>query len=108
MLCDGCGNQHATRIRANSMGMICNRCGDIRGINIPDVFFPGPYIDPHLVDTSKPNQVKNGVFISSRREKAEIMRKLGVREVGDGHHGRNIDKISIRHERESGKIPQGF
>jgi len=50
------------------------------------VFFQKPYLDPHLIDPKDPKQ-HNGVWIESKRHKAEIMKKLGWREAGDRVHG---------------------
>lgn len=92
MRCNNCGATDAAKWRygvdakTGNPWECCDKCSNIGSVNIPDVFFKGPYIDPHLIDTSKPEQ-KNGVLIESRRQKAEIMRKLGVREIGDRYKG---------------------
>lgn len=101
MTCDGCGNENAYRMRFSSYGCTCNRCGDVRVYN-PDVYFKGEYLDRNLVDPYKPEQ-KDGVWISSRAQKARIMEQLKVREAGDKRHGMRLeDKHSQRREQERG------
>ncbi len=103
MDCDGCGSKAATWIRRNSAGETCDCCGAAGPQGLRDVYFPGPYLDPHLIDTNDVRQ-KDGVWITSRRQKAEIMRKMGVREVGDRVGGeRKEDRLAQRMEREKGR-----
>ena len=86
MVCNNCGNEKAYRMRFSASGESCDCCGGLSSVYVPDVFFKKPYLDPHLIDTKKMDQ-KDGVWISSRAEKAALMRSLGVREVGDRWHG---------------------
>lgn len=90
MLCNGCGNTTATRIRISESYEVCDSCGGLGSLSVPDVFFDKPYLDPHLVDVKKPEQ-KDGVWIESRRHKAEVMRTLGVREFGDRRGGARLE-----------------
>lgn len=100
MECPNCGNAEAYHMRFHAGGCCCDRCGKLSQTYIPDVHFIRPYLDPHLVDPAKPEQ-KNGVWIESRREKAEIMRRLGWREAGDKKGGCRIeDKAAMRRESE--------
>lgn len=100
MKCNNCGNPDAYRWRATEHGEQCDSCGGLSSVAIPDVFFQQPYVDPHLIDTKDPRQ-KDGVLISSRREKDAIMRRMGVHELGDRVRGaRNEDRFAIRRERE--------
>ncbi len=101
MVCDACGNPTATRMRFFGGGKCgCDKCLNIGSIQFSDVYFREPYLDPNLVDPTKPEQ-KNGVWIESREQKADIMRRLGWREAGDKKHGCRIeDKQTIRRERE--------
>ena len=105
MICNGCGNPTAVRVRITSDGESCNAsdCGRLgMDVGVPDVYFKKPYLDPHLVDVRKPEQ-RHGVWIESRRQKAEIMNRLNVRELGDKRGGARIeDKFTIRREKEKG------
>lgn len=95
MICNGCGNPRARRIRAYEGGdEICDLCGGLGSVTLPDTYFREAYVDPHLIDPKKPEE-RNGVLISSKREKAERMKRLGVREAGDKQHGARVfDKFS--------------
>ncbi len=101
MTCD-CGNENAYRARYKpGVGWVCTRCSSLRSVQNPDVFFKGPYLDPHLVDYKDGAAAREGTWIESRGQKAELMNKLGVREVGDKRHGMRLeDKFSIRREQE--------
>lgn len=62
----------------------------------PDVYFDkskgANQIDPNLCD-----RYKGPIPFSSKREKAAILKRLGLREAGDREHGaRNFDKQSSR------------
>ena len=104
MECSGCGNPNAYRLRARAGFEVCDRCGRLSNVRVSDVYFREPYLDPHLIDTKKPEQ-KDGVWISSREQKARIMRELGVREAGDRKHGaRDFNRTAWRNFRE--KSPQ--
>ena len=100
MTCD-CGNQNAYRARYKAgVGWVCTRCSSLRSVQNPDVFFKGPYLDTNLIDVKKPEQ-RNGVWIESRGQKADIMKQLGVMEAGDKRHGcRYQDRQAIRREQE--------
>ncbi len=73
--------------------MWCNMCSTQKvDTLIPDVYFDkskgANQIDPNLCD-----RYKGPIQFSSKREKAIIMRQLGLREAGDREHGsRNFDK----------------
>ena len=67
----------------------------------PDAYFRIPYRDPNLVDVNDP-RTRDGIFIESKRHKAEVMKKLGVREVGDRVGGaRKEDKALQRADAQS-------
>lgn len=64
----------------------CNLCDSSCRVasGVPDVYWPGqPHYNDNLVDkaTGKP------VLLTSKRHKAEVMKKLGVVEAGDRYHG---------------------
>ena len=57
-------------------------------------------MDPHLIDVKNPKQ-KDGVWVTSKRHKMELMKKIGVREAGDKiRGGRNFDKDLSRRVNE--------
>jgi len=89
MRCDNCGNEVGhIRIFYNKHGRkcVCSYCGDVGIAGIPDVYFDKPYFDEHLADEKHPE----GRFITSKGEKARIMKKLGLREAGDHIRGMRI------------------
>ena len=101
MLCRGCGNTEAYRIRSgyykNEQGQrtaydVCDKCGDVRNISLsPDVSdVKEPYFDPNLCD----KEHKHGQWISSRGHKAEILKKLGLREKRESNipYIKDLDK----------------
>ena len=84
MECRGCGNKDATRVRVSisehgALVDVCNlrECGNLSQLVVKDVYFRKPYVDEHL----------GGALIHSKAHKAQVMRKLGVREDGDMYHG---------------------
>lgn len=105
MTCDGCGaNARRTRYYAETKTEVCDQCQGIGSIRLDDVYFQGAYFDPHLIDLKNKEQQKaKGVWIESRRQKADIMRRLGVVEAGDKRHGaRPLDKSAIRRDQDRG------
>jgi len=81
---------------------VCNECGGLGSLSVPDVYFREPYKDPHLIDVTKPEQ-KDGVWIHSKRQKAQIMKKLKFVEAGDRDHGsRNECKNLQQRTRDQG------
>lgn len=79
MRCNGCGNEKALHVRIGKGFEICDKCGSLPTTSLPDVFFEGTgYFDENLADKQHPK----GQYIHSRRQKAEIIRKLGLREAG--------------------------
>lgn len=64
---------------------ICDRCGlgnDGQAV-LPDVFWPGhAYSSEHLCD-----DMGNPIPLTSRRQKAQVMKDLGVSEAGDRVNG---------------------
>lgn len=107
--CEGCGNPDPWARHPKKEAMTgkvfeeCNRCFDPSIPSNPDVYFREPYFDPHLVDFDDPGFVPGkGTWVTCKSHKAFLMKKLGVRENGDFHHGsRNFDPISHRHAEES-------
>ncbi len=75
----------------------CNDCAKMAIPNLcPDVFFDSSkganQTDPNLHD-----RYKGAIPFSSKREKAAIMKQLGLREAGDKEHGsRNFDRTANR------------
>lgn len=86
MLCDGCGNLDAYRLSIRGGSECCDTCGQLSRVQFSDVYFREAYMDPHLIDVTKPEQ-NDGVWISSREQKARLLREKGLREIGDRQHG---------------------
>lgn len=91
MHCNGCGNTKAYHIRSvwDGAGLVdfCDSktCGNLdeSGVGIPDVYLPrgGMKFENLCDDMGRPYEV------STKREKANVMRQLGVSEAGDRVHG---------------------
>lgn len=80
----------------------CDLCSDFHGKTLPDVFFDKSGYVETLTDPNDPSTWEKGTFVRSRVHKAEVMKKLGVREAGDKVGGsRNFDPISHRYGHES-------
>lgn len=77
MKCKNCGNEHAFYIRGGAGWEMCDKCGAKPSNLTPDVSaVHEPYFDEHLCD----KEHKNGQWIYSRGQKAEILNKMGLRE----------------------------
>lgn len=99
--CASCGatNYHYWRVAFYNRERFeqCSECSKEGTPNLsPDVYFDGSkgafQTDPNLCE-------RNGQKIpfSSKREKAAILKRLGIREAGDKEHGaRNWDKSSSK------------
>ena len=92
MVCEGCGFKYAARVRkwvdeaTGNVITACDECGKVPSVWLPDAYLGGrggTRTSEHLADpkTGKP------IPYSSKREKAAVMRMLGVREAGDAKHG---------------------
>lgn len=90
MICSGCGNTKAYRIRGGSYKdedgkyikyEICNECGKLKSekLNEDVSSVHEPYWDEHLCDKENPK----GQWVSSRRQKADILNKLQLREKSE-------------------------
>jgi hypothetical protein len=88
MVCSGC-KQEAYQIHGEFVGVDyiehCDRCGEVSGMDasIPDVYWPGrEHTNPQLCDSM-------GVpyKLTSKAQKARVMKELGVSEVGDKVRG---------------------
>lgn len=86
------------RVRFDAAGtrtQFCSSCFDGSMPSLaPDVYFDSSkganQIDPNLCD-----RYTGPIAFSSKREKAAIMKRLGLREAGDKEHGaRNFDKLA--------------
>lgn len=84
--CSGCGNKsaHRTRTMFTEGGKIegCDECMGLStaGTGSPDVYLGGgggTQTDENLVDPKSGKEVP----FSSKREKAEVMKRLGVRQA---------------------------
>ena len=96
MKCGGCSNEHAYHIvyRGEGSGLVecCDRCGNLGSISVPDVYLGpggGVRVEENLADpkTGKP------IPFQTKKEKAEIMKMLGVREAGDRFHGARNETV---------------
>jgi hypothetical protein len=89
MNCRGCGNKAAyhTRSYVDRSGIqeVCNVCGDLSLADsaVPDVYLGkgGKNFANLCDDMGRPYE------ISSKRQKAAVMKKLGVSEAGDTVNG---------------------
>ena len=92
MKCNGCQNDKAIRVRVTSEYECCDRCGGLKSVCLPDVYFSRPYLDPNLGNPKNPHEV-NGIWIESKRHKQKILNEQGLVEKGDRKHGaRNFNK----------------
>jgi hypothetical protein len=108
VVCNGSGNQDAWRTRTKGGEECCDVCGrlGISGADVPDVYFAGPYVDPNLAHPDRPWEA-NGVLVTSKRHKAQLMAEQGLREAGDRKGGaRNYDAARAREMRERGFGPR--
>lgn len=91
--CNGCGakNWYAMRTVFEKGVFVdsCSECSSIRTSTNYDVYFKVPYWEQNI--SSAP------VFIESRQQKAQLLKKHGLREAGDRVRGSNgFDGISHR------------
>lgn len=115
MKCNGCGRPDAVRVKIYGDGVeICDAkdCGNlsIGEACVPDVWFPGPYIDPNLAHPKRPWEIQkvvgggDGVLVTSKRHKARLLREQGLHEAGDRRRGmRREDKAAMKRA-----VAQGF
>ena len=103
MTCNGCGNDEAYRIRMFMSGEVCDRCGDIGGLWVPDVYFDDKpvWTLPNWPDG------KERTF-SSKRDKAVYLRSMGFSETGDkvrgaNYHSDNRPVYDSKYRRECGE-----
>lgn len=100
MRCDGCGNDRARRIRYSAQGEVCDECGGLGSVWIPDVSFTRPYLDPNLPHPDRPWEA-DGVWVESRQHKARLLAEQNLVEKGDKRGGmRNEDKFLQRRAKE--------
>lgn len=101
--CRSCGSSkwHAkrTRYEGESLSDWCSECPQaFQATPVHDVYFTGEgtHYGIYNPETGEP------VYITSRAHKAYEMKKQGLQEAGDRHHGSNgFDPISHRHAVES-------
>jgi len=98
MKCEGCGNEHAVRIKTyfdnlpgetkkTQMKEICDKCGVVSNTASKDVYFRKPYFDDNLGDEKHPY----GQMIESKEHKHSVMREQGVHEAGDRIRGARME-----------------
>jgi RNA polymerase subunit RPABC4/transcription elongation factor Spt4 len=90
MKCRGCKSVSSIEVRTQYQnGKVyeyCDRCGSFSLTGIPDVYFRGPEFCKELGDPKDPKKWM-GQHIGSKREKARILKELGLQEAGDYRHG---------------------
>jgi len=106
--CRNCGNPDPYTIWFTIDAMECDRCGT-RGsyASVPDVYVPVGGM--HFEGLSHPDHPESygGTFCPDKATKAYYLKKYGLRESGDRHHGTNsFDPIAARHARESLQKPR--
>lgn len=106
MICRSCGNEAAYRVRtiveAERWLDECDRCS--RGVSwtVHDCYVPPGGM--HFEGLSHPDYPESygGTFCPDKATKAHYLKKYGLQEAGDRHHGTNhYDPIASRHARES-------
>lgn len=84
--CRGCGSNVShhtqTRIVEGELRDTCDRCGSVGNAGVPDVYFKGPHTNPNITDL-----MGRPIELTSRRHKADVLRKQNAREAGDSYHG---------------------
>lgn len=96
--CRTCGSLDYNRSRifyeGNTLREFCNKCTELGNIWLPDQYLPGgvrEQTDPNICnpETGKP------IPFSTKREKAIIMRQLGIKyaDCNEKQHGRRNDDI---------------
>lgn len=89
MICEGCG-EATGHVRIRYVGGVkeeqCSFCGDFRRPWCPDV-----YLEPGSGERTNMNicdpKTRRPVPYSSKREKADILRRLNLKEAGGLVHG---------------------
>lgn len=86
MICGTCNEfTHRIRVRFDDgiKSEICDRCGDVGKVGLPDVFWPGhAHYNPNITD----NMGKE-ILLTSRNHKARVMKEQRMSEAGDAYHG---------------------
>lgn len=84
--CDGCGNKLAYKISIHytkeGRDCSCDKCGSVGLSGIPDVYWKGTHSCENITDN-----MGTPIVFTSRRHKAEVMKKQGISEAGDMYHG---------------------
>jgi len=93
--CDTCGTDEAYRAHLNEYGWVCNVCAHIPSLWMPDVFVGskgGIQTDDQLVEPG----TNDSIPFSSKREKAIILKRLGLKQsilAEHNHGGRNEEYL---------------
>ena len=101
MECNRCGNPAAYAMRFTASGESCNQCGGFTPRGSPDCYFREPYLDPNLPHPNRPAE-KDGVWVTSKRHKQQLLNEQGLYEKGDRKHGaRDYNKSVSETERRA-------
>lgn len=104
MLCNGCGNDSASRVRVGfwetedknrEQYEYCNRCGEVGSANLPDVFFDGKPCQNLCGADGRPME------FTSKGHKAKYLKEHNLSEAGDKIHGAPIDYTKRLHKQQS-------
>lgn len=96
MKCDNCQNEnaHAYKMKISSKGEVnscCDKCGGKGSIStFHDVYFRSPYWDENFTSEKDPQTWDKGTFITSKSQKARLMKESKMFESGDKVHGARI------------------
>jgi len=100
--CETCGsvNYYHWVVKRDAKGIRFQYCNDCTKMSIPNLS-PDVYFDKskgaNQTDPNLSDRYKGPIPFSSKREKAAILKRLGLREAGDREHGsRNFDKQGSR------------
>ena len=107
MICRGCNNESAYRVRTVLGAEFepldrCDRCSTGPAIPLHDCYVPAGGM--HFEGLSHPDYPEShgGTFCPDKATKAHYLKKYGLQESGDRKGGSNgYDKIAARHARES-------
>ena len=89
MICTHCGSKEAFVISVmwdpvNGRKSFCNMCSNTRPSTFHDVYWPG---GAHYNDNICDKKTGKPIELTSRGQKARVMKEQGLSEAGDLYHG---------------------